>query len=937
MAQANPFDQFDSQQAPVPLAQIRPIIAAPRDPNEAAQEARAEVGTGINVSSEARQGREEVRKAILDLQTRFRSDDNVKKYEGALPNYVAALKTQPTNAGDALLVYHLTKTVDPGSTVGAGDMETMSAADARIPALAQKWLTELRISNGKFTPEAREGLRLELRELLNQREQAYMATRDLYSELAQSQEFGVRPELVVGKTPFGERSKPEIEKYWKDKAQPGSQQLGLEAGATFSTEKDKAIRDATQQAWQSGADLQGIVAAAEAAGGNITPNDIANIQAAIEARAKGQSVTFNPAQTGQRSPIAQAAGEALMTPAGTALTGAVNAAGAGLLSQVAGDQVQGLEALNPNAALVGELAGSIAGTAGLARGGAAALRMAAPGIAERVAGGGLAGAIGREALTEGAYGGLYAANTGQDIGTGLALGAAGSLGGRALGAAARRVAPAVGRVLGREGGNIPPDGGVPPGGADMGGGVSPAGGMPPMGGAPAGAPSAGASMAGGIDQMAAQAEEPFAPITFRSNDAGSAGTSLETIRRSQAEGLPVQMDLTLGAATRDPEQLAFEKEQLYGALGGPLRKRAEENNLQALENFDRFIDQTGAIATENIADTGNAVISALSKGYQAAKNKVNVAYKRAENSEGAQEPVDYAELTAFINAQDEATKEIAPVLKSVQQQIAKNDPNGTGQITVATMENIRKLISKNAQQGTPSSVYGGEMKGIIDSLTEGKGGELYNKARKLRIEQARKFENRAIVARLVTNVKNMDDPKVAADEVFKKSIMNESPEDIKFLRQTLRTLGPEGRQAWSELQGATIRDIARKATSNARMTEDNRPVISASGLDKAIQALEGNGRIDEIFNPKMARQLRDLRDVVMYINTVPPGTSINNSGTARTLAAMMGEMAVTGGASAYLTGSTVPVPIVTGIKMMMKASKDREIRQKIARSLMPKE
>jgi len=40
MAQANPFDQFDSQQAPVPLAQIRPIIAAPRDPNEAAQEAR---------------------------------------------------------------------------------------------------------------------------------------------------------------------------------------------------------------------------------------------------------------------------------------------------------------------------------------------------------------------------------------------------------------------------------------------------------------------------------------------------------------------------------------------------------------------------------------------------------------------------------------------------------------------------------------------------------------------------------------------------------------------------------------------------------------------------------------------------------------------------------------------------------------------------------
>jgi len=276
-------------------------------------------------------------------------------------------------------------------------------------------------------------------------------------------------------------------------------------------------------------------------------------------------------------------------------------------------------------------------------------------------------------------------------------------------------------------------------------------------------------------------------------------------------------------------------------------------------------------------------------------------------------------------------------LKSVAQQLAKNDPDGTGQITVATMENICKLISKNAQQGTPSSVYGGEMKGIIDSLTAGKGGELYDKARKLRIEQARKFENRAIVARLITNVKNMDDPKVAADEVFKKSIMNESPEDIKFLRQTLRTLGPEGRQAWSELQGATVRDIAKKATANSRMTADNQPVISAAGLDKAIKALDENGRIDTIFNPKMARQLRDLRDVVLYVNTVPPGTSINSSGTARTLAAMMGEMAVTGGATSYLTGSTVPVPIITGFKLMMKASKDNEIKRKIARSLIPPE
>ncbi len=39
---ANPFDQFDSAQTAVPVAEIKPIIAAPRPPNEAAQEARAQ-------------------------------------------------------------------------------------------------------------------------------------------------------------------------------------------------------------------------------------------------------------------------------------------------------------------------------------------------------------------------------------------------------------------------------------------------------------------------------------------------------------------------------------------------------------------------------------------------------------------------------------------------------------------------------------------------------------------------------------------------------------------------------------------------------------------------------------------------------------------------------------------------------------------------------
>ncbi len=728
MAKPQTWGQDDEVISAVPATGQGVVI--PSAPKDVAAESRAQTGTQINVSEEARQGREEVRKAVLDLQSRYRSDENVKKYEGAMPNYVAALKTQPNGSGDLSLGYHYAKTIDPNSTVGTGDMQSISTTDARLPAAAQDALRQLRLADGKFTDAARDGLRVELRNILEQRKQAYDVSRQMYAETAQAPEFGVNPELVIGKTPFGDRFAPDIEAYWKNKGTPGAEQLAITGGERFSTEQDKAIAAAVNSAFAAGADVQGLVQAAKDAGANVTAEDVANFQAAIGARADKQPVTFNTRQSGTRSPMAQAAGEALMTPAGTALTGAVNAAGLGLLSQFAGDQVQGLEALNPVSGMIGEGIGSALGTAGLGSATGGALRMAAPGLAERLAGGGVAGMAGREFAKDIGYGGIYGANTGEGFGQGALLGAVGSLGGQAVAAGARRAAPVVGRMLGRGGDELMPpvDTGLPPAGPS--GGVPPAGGSP-MGGAAASnnfqavrrfegkdypieviennvtdgngqvfakvrgletgevgfvpqneivsvpavaSQSAGGSPMGGAPTSGAAmqaADEPFAPVTFRSTDGGSMGTSLETQRYAQAEGLEVPVDLTRGAATRDPEQLAFEKEQIFGALGGPLRSRAQENNLQILGNFERMVDLTGAQTTD-IATAGSPVIKALSAGYKNMKTKVNVAYKRAEQSPEAKELVEYADLKAFNDGQTATTKsKLAPVLGSVEESLAK--------------------------------------------------------------------------------------------------------------------------------------------------------------------------------------------------------------------------------------------------------------------------
>lgn len=547
---------------------------------------------------------------------------------------------------------------------------------------------------------------------------------------------------------------------------------------------------------------------------------------------------------------------------------------------------------------------------------------------------GLIGGGGRTILgTAGREAGVQTAIEATQAGAGGTFNPADIAAAGVLGAAGQKivdVAPAaLQRLRNMRGG----DGGIPPAG--------PTGGMPPAGPAapsmgfevPRAAPMASAGgMAPETPAMGVEAPRTFeAGETVISRAGGAMGTSPENVRVMQAEGLPVPVQLTQGAATRDPEQLAFEKEQLFSQLGGPLRRRAEENNLQALQNFDRFIDMTGGEAPD-IASTGNAVINALSKGYEAAKNRVRVAYKAADNAGETAELVSYAPIVDFINGQTATTRTtLAPILQSTLEKIRLEDPTNSGQISIRAMEDIRKTINKAAQPGTPNEVYGGSVKDIIDDVTEGVGGDLYKKARQLRIDQANKFEKRAIVSRFVSNIKNMDDRRVPADRVFQSAILNEAPENIQYLKTTLKELGDDGRQAWSELQAATLRHVQEQATKNVNLTSDNLPVVSVAQLNKVVNELDKNGRLDLIFNPKMAQQVRDLRDVMQYVNTVPPGTSINNSGTARTLLALLSES----GATAWMTGG-IPVPVLTGIKVIRDQVKDASIKRKINRSLLPR-
>lgn len=430
---------------------------------------------------------------------------------------------------------------------------------------------------------------------------------------------------------------------------------------------------------------------------------------------------------------------------------------------------------------------------------------------------------------------------------------------------------------------------------------------------------------------------------------GAAETPAVTQRVTTAQSFPVPVTLTRGAATREAGQLAFEKEMLKSPqMGEPLRARAEQNNFELLQNLDTFIDQTGAVMGDRPA-VGRSVTRALLEGYGAAKARTKAAYTKAFQSAGAQESID---LTKVITTEDNGAQVsttlfdylnsrpkglpstgVFDAARSYAQKLGLATVDDAGNlvpnenVTVGQMEKFRQEVSSAVGADPTDKRAIAVVKRLIDDTVGDSGGDAFRNARATRRAQARKYENRAVVARLVEQVGGRTDMKVMSDEVYRSAIANSSPEEITFLKRVLNTSGRKGQQAWRELQGATIREIQDTAVAGGQTDSQGRPIISVAKLNAQIDAMNRSGQLEAVFGKTKAQQINDLNEVARYITTVPPGTLINNSGTAGTIMAALAEI----GGQQMLTG--VPVPVVSVLRLIYKNVQDKKIRAAIQRSL----
>lgn len=361
---------------------------------------------------------------------------------------------------------------------------------------------------------------------------------------------------------------------------------------------------------------------------------------------------------------------------------------------------------------------------------------------------------------------------------------------------------------------------------------------------------------------------------------GAASTADALMRTQRAADLPVPIQLTKGQASRSFEQQRFERETAKMPEGEPIRQRVADQNQQFLQNFDAFSDETGAQAS-GLRATGKVVTDALVNKVAKAKEQINAAYNAARSAGAMTEPVPTQGLLDYVEKNRPAALN-APILNSVEQAIRKLDPEGTGMISINDMEELRKMTGNLAQPGTPNSVYGGQVKSLIDAATEGKGGPEYQQARRLYENYANEFKNKAVIDKMLRLKPGTIDRAVAYEDIFNHSIMDGSLDDVRAVRRTLQTAGPEGEQAWKELQGQTVNQIKEAITGNSARDIRGNSIVSPDKLNRMMARLDSDGKLDFIFGKQGAQKLRDMNDIAKDVYTAPPG-SVNSSNTASAL------------------------------------------------------
>jgi hypothetical protein len=354
---------------------------------------------------------------------------------------------------------------------------------------------------------------------------------------------------------------------------------------------------------------------------------------------------------------------------------------------------------------------------------------------------------------------------------------------------------------------------------------------------------------------------------------GAAKTAEDLMREQRLEQFGIRA--TAGERSKNLAQQQFESEAQRGALTGvsqdtktqlaeKMRGFKVSQKEDILNQFERMTEEVGGTVDRTTPRAvGTVVDKALNDIYAKKFNAYKEKYNLADESGETLEQVPYQSLLDYIGTKSTTRREkLDPILNDVAELLAMNDPQKTGAISVRNLEDIYQVVgtAKDSPSAKP-------LKDLITQIGDGAGGKLYQEARQARAQLAKEFEDVSRVDKLLGTKAGYKDRRVALDDVYNHVVIDGSLEEMRTVTQLLKKSGPEGQQAYKELQGYTLQRMKDLLLKKGDETD----AILLNNFNNFVTQLDREEKLGYMFGKTGRDQLLDLQKTIKDVMVKEPG------------------------------------------------------------------
>jgi len=407
--------------------------------------------------------------------------------------------------------------------------------------------------------------------------------------------------------------------------------------------------------------------------------------------------------------------------------------------------------------------------------------------------------------------------------------------------------------------------------------------------APATLMQAGALARPVASQVTAPVRNALANVMTREQPAmvgmGAASTAEDLMRQQRLDKFNIRS--TVGEREKNLAKQQFESDVERGALAGISQEAKAElakeygafkfgQRQDILNEFERMTEEVGGTIDRSTPRAlGTFVDKTMLNLYEKKLKKVDDTYQAARDSGETKQIVGTAKLEQWLA--DNAPEAISvPQIQTIGAKLEALKKATNNQVSIDDLENIYKVAGNLSKDNPSAATFMGQVKGVINEMTEGTGGDFYRKARMERKQLAKEFENVKRVDDLLSTKAGKTDRKVALDDVYNHIVVDGSLEEMRSVTQLLKKGGPEGQKAYQELQGYTLQRMKDLLLKKA---DDETDKLVLNKFNNFVTQLDREDKLAYMFGKTGRDTLIDLKKSINDVMVKEPG-AVNYPNTA---------------------------------------------------------